>query len=666
MKPLACLWVLLVGLSGVVLDSGASDDLSGMHGTPHLRRPVAAALCDGGRLLCVANQRSGSVSLIDMEARRVTAEVKIGGGLSDVAALPDGKTLLIADEAQHELLVVRPSAGKVAVIGRVATPRYPVNVVVSDDGRLAAVACLWSHRVAILSIPPDVLGSQISNLKSEISDLKHRVPNVESDISNLKSQIADTTSAEGDWDVRVIRLPFAPRMQAFVSGPELTPQAEEGEQSPSAEDAAADVRRLVVADAFGGKLAVINPCTAKIESVRELPAHNIRGMAVSGDGEQLLLSHQILSPHARADYNDVLWGNLMQNVVRELPLASVLDPGADLLAGSRTIRLGEVGDGAADPAGIAVIPHAHNSQAHGLQPVSLEGWLVALSGVGEVAIGTRTVSAKLEVGRRPRDVVWDDVRRAAYVVCSQDDSIAVVEEGDRPDGEWGVSRISLGPQPAATARDRGERLFFDGQQSHDGWLSCHSCHTDGHTIGQLADTKSDGSYGTPKLILSLLGSRDANPWGWSGRFRELHAQVSASFTSTLHAGTLHAAEINDVVAFLHTLAPPPPVDEGSWTDADLAQIERGRRLFAELGCRACHVPPLTYSIDLVFDVGLRDEAGLSKFNPPTLRGLSQRSRYLHDGRAARLADVFVDHGHQLDRELKPDELDALLAFLRSL
>ncbi len=643
MKPFACLSVLLVGLSGVVLDGAASDDLAGLHQTPHVRRPVAAALYDAeqrgrdrrsdGRLLCVVNHRSGSVSLIDPETRRVTAEVQIGGSLSDVAALPDGKTLLITDQARHELLVVHPSAAKAEVIGRVATPRYPVNVVVSDDGRLVAVACLWSHRVAILGPTTNDLISQTSQKKSP----------------------------ESSWDVHVVRLPFAPRMQAFVSGAALTQQAAEGERTPFAEDAAV-ARRLVVADAFGGKLAVIDPQAGRIESVRGLPAHNIRGMAVSVDGERLLLSHQVLSPHARTDYNDVLWGNLMQNVVRELSLGVVLDADADLLDGSRVIRLGEVGNGAADPAGIVAIP----PQAHGLQPVGLGPWMVALSGVDELAVGTRSVSAKLDVGLRPLDVVWDGSRRAAYVVCSHDDSIAIVEEGAGSDGEWGVSRIPLGPQPAATPRERGERLFFDGRQSHDGWLSCHSCHTEGHTIGELADTLSDGSYGTPKLILSLLGSRDANPWGWNGRFRELHAQVSASFTSTLHAGTLHAPEVNDVVAFLHTLAPPPPVDEGMWTGADRAQIERGCQLFAGLGCRTCHVPPLTYSIDLVFDVGLRDEAGLTKFNPPTLRGLSQRSRFLHDGRAAKLADVFIEHGHQLDRELSPDELAALVAFLRSL
>ena len=36
-------------------------------------------------------------------------------------------------------------------------------------------------------------------------------------------------------------------------------------------------------------------------------------------------------------------------------------------------------------------------------------------------------------------------------------------------------------------------------------MSCHSCHTDGHTSGRLADTLGDDTFGTPKRVLSLLG-----------------------------------------------------------------------------------------------------------------------------------------------------------------
>ena len=61
--------------------------------------------------------------------------------------------------------------------------------------------------------------------------------------------------------------------------------------------------------------------------------------------------------------------------------------------------------------------------------------------------------------------------------------------------------MTLGPVPAPEpdAVARGERLFHDARLSHDGWMSCHSCHVDGHTNGLVADTLGDGSYGAPNL-----------------------------------------------------------------------------------------------------------------------------------------------------------------------
>ena len=68
-----------------------------------------------------------------------------------------------------------------------------------------------------------------------------------------------------------------------------------------------------------------------------------------------------------------------------------------------------------------------------------------------------------------------------------------------------LDQISLGARPELSAAERGEDLFYDARLSLQGWLSCHSCHTDGHSSGKLADTFSDTTFGTPKRILSLLG-----------------------------------------------------------------------------------------------------------------------------------------------------------------
>src|SRR5438445_9956619 len=79
----------------------AGSDKPDLAFQPQLRRPVALALADQGRWLFVANQRSGSVTVIDTDTSRPIAEVAVGRRLADLVALPDGRHLLAADEEAH-------------------------------------------------------------------------------------------------------------------------------------------------------------------------------------------------------------------------------------------------------------------------------------------------------------------------------------------------------------------------------------------------------------------------------------------------------------------------------------------------------------------------------------------------------------------------------------
>jgi hypothetical protein len=65
-------------------------------------------------------------------------------------------------------------------------------------------------------------------------------------------------------------------------------------------------------------------------------------------------------------------------------------------------------------------------------------------------------------------------------------------------------------------------------------------------------------------------------------------------------------------------------------------------------------------------VGLADERGLRRFNPPSLRGVGQGYRFLHDNRAATLEEVFTKFHHKVGKATSPADLAYLLRFLRSL
>ncbi len=573
-------WLSAVGvlscLAWGLLRPGRADDPA-VKG-PALRRLVALALLDDGKWLFVANQRSGTITVLDAPALRVAGEVAVGHRLSDLTATPDGKHLLATDEEAGRLILLRRQGPKLEVSTTVEVSPSPVSVQVQANGRSAVVVSLWSRRLTVVELgsPPRVL--------------------------------------------RTVGLPLAPRRQLLV------PRGD----------------RVIVADSFGGRLAVVDVARGTLESVRPLPAHNIRGLALTADGKGLLLAHQTLSHLGTTARDDIHWGNLLTNNVRTLSLAEVLAPKGDLLRGSTLHQLGTVGRGSGDPAGLAM---------------AADGTLaVALAGVDEVAFGPGPQGdwRRVTVGRRPTALTISPDGRRLYVANTFGDSITVVDVR----GGKVVAEVRLGESPPLSAADRGELLFHDARLAHDGWFSCHSCHTDGHTNGLLNDNLTDGSYGTPKRILTLRGVGDTGPWAWDGRMADLETQIRTSIKTTMRGKPLAEGQVTDLATYLRTLPPPPPLRSAK---ADRATVQRGRKLFTAQGCASCHAPP-TFTSAKTYRVW--PEGGA--FNPPSLRGVGQGERFFHDNRAASLEEVFTRYRHQLNGALSEAELRDLMSYLRTL
>jgi YVTN family beta-propeller protein len=431
----------------------------------------------------------------------------------------------------------------------------------------------------------------------------------------------DKQNVESNWQVvNTIELPFAPRRMCFIERD----------------------KKLAVADAFGGRLALIHVAAGELLSVRELPGHNLCAMTMMPEAPWFLVAQQSISSLARADREDIHWGTLLRNNLRWLSPSNVANPNGDLLAASRLEFLGGTGNGAADPGEVLALPDGRIA--------------VAISGINAVLlcrVGTVGYQ-RIDVGRRPTALIASEDGKRIYVANTLDDSVTVIDVGEGR----AVARISLGPQPELSLADRGELLFYDGRLSHDGWMSCHSCHPDGHTNNQLVDNLSDGSYGNPKRVLTLLGAADSGPWAWNGTTADIEQQVRLSITSTMQGPKPTDEQVAALAAFVRSLKPPPP------QPVDATAAEAGHKLFEELGCRDCHSPP-TYTSPGVFAAGTSDEDGRQKFNPPSLRGVFQRTGHLHDNRAETLSDVFRDR-HPLPRKLSEAEIEQLVTFLRSL
>jgi YVTN family beta-propeller protein len=588
---LACLTVGTLCVRG----EAAGGEPPGSEPAPvRFGQPVALAFSRDGARLLVANRRSGSLSEVDTATSRVVAEHDVGRGLADVAALPDGKHWLAVDRAADAVLLVETGGEgehRARVVARRAVSPDPARVAVLPDGS-AVVASAAARRLTGLG--PVAAGDDVQG----------------------------RPALDVAW---VLDLPFSPLEMVPVRGGS----------------------RLVVADAFGGKVAVVAPDRGAVEAVHALPAHNIRGLAVSPDGASVVLAHQSLRRLARATYEDVHWGSLVNNHLRVLRVDALLGGGttADILRSGRLIDLGSPGSAAGDPAGIAF------GRAGGF------GFAVAVAGTDEVFLGPGPTShlRRVEAGRRPSAVAFSPDGKTLVAADALDDALTVI---DAAAGIW-LRTVSLGPRPEPTAADRGERLFYSAKLAHDGWMSCHSCHTDGQSNGLLADTLGDGSYGAPKRVPSLLGVGTTGPWAWNGSVERLEDQVRKSVELTMYGSPPSADQVADLTAFLRSLPPPRP------GEAPAEAVARGRAVFESRGCVKCHAPP-DYTTPARYDVGLADESGDRRFNPPSLRGVGRREPLFHDGRAATLDDVFRRHQHPRDLALPAGEVDDLIAFLKTL
>lgn len=540
-----------------------------------------------------ANRRSGSISAIDLSTNSVCQELKIGTEVSSFAALPNGAALA-TDEAAGSLMGVRLKRGSIRVEWTLHVGFSPVSLCAASDGSWCSVALLWAHRLALVDLTP-------------------AAPHIR----------------------KIVDLPFAPRKQCLLP----------------------DGKSLVVADSFGGNLALVDAASGSVRVIRSLQAHNIRGLSIAGD--QLLISHPILEQAVSTTDSNVFWGSVIGNVLQSVSMKQFLDVsdagpadriGAVPIGHWSLYALGDPGYAAGDPGDVLVTKGATA--------------VIALSGVNEIAAGSIRdgMFRRLPVGRGPVAVAASSDGKTAYVANEFDDSVSVVSLDELRI----IATIRLGSQPPLTQTDRGEILFHDARLSRDGWYSCNTCHTDGHTCGLKNDNFSDGSFGTPKRILTLLGAGQTGPWAWNASNAQLEGQVHKSIVSTMQGKPGNASEqtVDAIAAYVRALKPPPSLAlaRGEIQPGD---VERGRRVFERLDCVHCHKPP-AYTSDQTYDVGLSDEAGMKRFNPPSLLGVSQLPALFHDNRASTLRDVFLRFKHPDGQAIPESQLDDLLAFLRSL
>lgn len=555
------------------------------------RRPIG--IVSIGNRIVTANRDSGSLSVIEPFGRGVVGEYAIGKPLSDVILIPsdESKQLAVLRSKSAEMVIVDFKTNPPTMIDILPAPTDPVRVAVGGTNRLA-VTGRWSRQVFLYE------------------------------------------KVQQHWQhIATTRLPFAPLALCF--------------DHPG--------NQLLVADAFGGQLAVLQWDHPQRVQYQSIEGHNIRDISLSHNRQEVLIVHQLLHPHVETLTERIFWGNVINNFVRGIDWKELWEEGrsgtdSTPIGHWNLLPLGEPSHGTGDPSAIAL---AADGAA-----------VVCLGGVDEIAIrpGPRQPMMRFSVGRFPSDVACSPDSRWAFIANQFDDSVTVVDLKEQKL----ISTISLGSQPKKSAIHRGESLFYDAKLSHDGWYSCHSCHTDGHTNNLLNDNLGDGTYGAPKRVLTLMGVAETSPWSWRGQRGELKKQIHDSIATTMRGPQFAASvqNIADIDAYIRSLKPPPGVAVARNAARD-EKVARGKQVFTKLDCQNCHVPP-RYTSSASLDIGMHDKVGNRNFNPPSLRAVSQRDRYFHDGRARTLEAAVRSHAGVDTSDLNDKDRQALIEFLRTL
>jgi len=555
-----------------------------------------------GDRLFVANSRTGTVSCLDTESQRVTSEWAIAESLSGIVGWKDG--FLLLDDRQHRLIRAtwNPHSNTLESEFSLEVAQYPVDIAVSADEQIIAVSSLWSRQLTLLDAQGETLRIQ-----------------------------------------HVIDLPFAPRSLMFL--PDGT---------------------LIVADAFGGQLGILNSTTGTLLKQQKVYGHNIRGLGLNRRNDSLLVACQTLDPGIFTSYERIFWGVLMQNGLHSLPRAQLLSESDDA---SNTTVDGAAYDGSSYvsqqryPLGT---PSIGSGDPGAMVVTENDTTLLLISGVNQVAfrMASHLPFERLPTGRRPESICLDKAQERAFIANRFDDSITVISlVGESPSIE---ATIPLGTRRALSLAEQGEQTFYDAAVSLDGWFSCHSCHTDGHTNGQRADTFGDEDRGAPKKVVSLLGTGSTGPWAWNGSKSQLEEQIRTSLIISMQTQiSSEQLPIEQLGAWLRSLSPAPSIRQARRSSEAENFLGRATEEFASIGCRNCHAGE-GFTSEETFDVGIHDEMGETLFNPPSLRGVSQRAPYFHDGRATSLEDVLKSSHHDSENPLTPEQIQRLKQLLETL
>jgi hypothetical protein len=205
--------------------------------------------------------------------------------------------------------------------------------------------------------------------------------------------------------------------------------------------------------------------------------------------------------------------------------------------------------------------------------------------------------------------------------------------------------------------DTGHMIFH---VNAGGGLACASCHPEGGEDGRVWNFVCAGARRTQSI---RGGITPTAPFHWDGAEHDFSGLMDDVFTGRMAGPVLNDAQKGALQKWVDTI-PLLPANGG----LDAAAVARGQALFNDpkVACATCHAGTLLTN-NLTVDVGTGQPLQV-----PSLRGVSWRAPFMHNGCAATLADRFGAASctggdkHGFTSMLTPAQIGDLTVYLQSL
>lgn len=305
----------------------------------------------------------------------------------------------------------------------------------------------------------------------------------------------------------------------------------------------------------------------------------------------------------------------------------------------------------------------------------------------------------------PSGIALSADENTAYVLCRTTNDVVSLDlsaaiKAD-PIVRDRLSLVHFAEDTSSPEAQKGKRLFYNATDPiASGGLACAGCHPDGRDDGHVwheatfdtvdgLHTNFVGTYenvpdiakkkGVPRrtpMLAGMVGA--AGPYGWHGESPDLGSRLAAGMG--LHRwggipqniGGAGLGRATLIAIFAREGLVPPPRENRELTE----QEKRGRDIFnkTDVQCAKCHIPDKNYTDRESYPlrklpvVDGFDEESNQEFKTPSLRFVSGRAPYFHDGRASTLEKLIEMNGDRMGNtsRLSAEDREALVAFLKTL